>query len=566
MKKLKKIFIALLIITISLMISFTKSKAATTGSFSLKVGSNNLEVGGTTTLSITATNCEGQFSILSSDSNIISVSSTSEWVSGTINITITAKNSGTATINVKAENVGDNQAEPEEVTGTKSVTITVKEKEETKPENPGDGDNNNSNENPGDNENNNQNENPGNNNQNENQGNGGNNENTTPQEPEQTFTETNKIMYVKSDCTSLNLREGADKTYKSIGVLKTNEKITVVAIGSKGWYKVRTENGVEGYVAGNYLTDQEPEKKNESSTATLSSIKVTPGNLNETFSKNNLSYTMTVEADVDSINVTATPTDDKAKVTVTGNTGLTTGTGNEITIKVVAEDGISTKTYKIKVTKLASEDEDPNIIEEPEQKKLGLSSLNIEGLKISPEFKSNVYEYKATLTDKTIEKLIVNAVATFEDSKVEITGAEEIKDGENVITIIVTSANGEETVTYQVIVDKKEETVVAKVEPKEKEDSLQNIIIALIAAIAIVALILIFILIKRKEKGKPVSFYEDGDYNEPEENYNSYSKIEEENTVENNQSDEEYEEDDDDDWGTPKRGFRSKFKKTGRHF
>lgn len=432
------------------------------------------------------------------------------------------------------------------------IKITVKEKE-TQPENPGNEENNN--QNSGNN---------GNNNQNENQGNDGNNENTTPQEPEQTFTETNKIMYVKSDCTSLNLREGPDKTYKSIGALKTNEKITVIAIGSKGWYKVRTENGVEGYVAGNYLTDQEPEKKNESSTATLSSIKVTPGNLNETFSKNNLSYTMTVEADVDSINVTATPTDDKAKVTVTGNTGLTTGTGNEITIKVVAEDGISTKTYKIKVTKLASEDEEPNIIEEPEEKKLGLSSLNIEGLKISPEFKSNIYEYKATLTDKTIEKLIVNAVATFEDSKVEITGADEIKDGENVITIIVTSVNGEETVTYQVIVDKKEETVVAKIEPKEKEDSLQNIIIALIAAIAIVALILIFILIKRKEKGKVVTFHEDGDYNEPEED-NTYSKIEKEDTIEN--TDEEYEEDDDDDdWGTPKRGFRSKFKKTGRHF
>lgn len=464
--------------------------------------------------------------------------------------TFSANEANTYTITLSGYVVDGNNLSKQNV--PRSIQITVKEKEETPPENQGNEENNN--QNPGDN---------GNNNQNENQGNGGNNENTTPQEPEQTFTETNKIMYVKSDCTSLNLREGPDKTYKSIGVLKTNEKITVIAIGSKGWYKVRTESGNQGYVAGNYLTDEEPEKKNESSIATLSSIKVTPGNLNETFSKNNLSYTMTVEADVDSINVTATPTDDKAKVTVTGNTGLTTGTGNEITIKVVAEDGISTKTYKIKVTKLASEDEDPNIIEEPEEKKLGLSSLNIEGLKISPEFKSNVYEYKATLTDKTIEKLIVNAVATFEDSKVEITGADEIKDGENVITIIVTSANGEETVTYQVIVDKKEETVVAKVEPKEKEDSLQNIIIALIAAIAIVALILIFILIKRKEKAKIGTYYEDGDYNEPEENYNSYSKIEEKNTVENNQSNEE---DDDDDWGTPKRGFRSKFRKTGRHF
>lgn len=555
MKKAKKILIILLMITISLMISFTKSKAVTTGSFSVAISNSSLKVGETTILSITVTNCEGQFSIVSSNSNAVTVSSTSEWISGTTNIIITAKNSGTATINVKAENVGDNQAEPEEVTGNKSLTVTVKENEISKPENPDNGEDNKPSENPGEENNNNQkpddneNKNP--------ENNENNNQNNTPQEP--TFTETNKIMYVKSDCTSLNLREGPNKNYKSLGTLKTNEKITVIAIGSNGWYKARTEKGIEGYVAGNYLTDTEPEKNIESSIATLSNIKVTPGKLNETFSKNNLSYTMTVEADVDSINVTATPTDDKAKVTITGNTGLKTGTENEIIIKVVAEDGISTKTYKIKVTKLATEDEEPNIIEDPEEKKLGLSSLSIEGLKISPDFKSNVYEYKATLTDKTIEKLIVNAIATFEDSKVEITGADEIKNGENVITIIVTSANGEETVTYQIIVNKKEETVIAKTEPKEKEDSLQNIIIALIAAIAIVALILVFVLVKRKEKGKPVSFYEDGDYNEPEED-NTYSKLEKEDTQESIQEDE------DDDWGTPKRGFRNKFKKTGRHF
>lgn len=557
MRKFLKISTIIAII-LSMFMIYNSTYAASTSYVKIIASSQEVNVGDT--VNVTVTVYSGSWGINISSGGLEAVSDTTGMAGQTSTqgnatssktYTFKANSAGSYNVSITGD-MTDYDTDENIPINNKSVTITVKEKEETKPENPGGGENNNPNENTGDNENNNQNE------------NAGNNENTTPEEPEQTFTETNKIMYVKSDCSSLNLREGPNKTYKSIGALKTNEKITVIAIGSKGWYKVITEKGVEGYVAGNYLTDQEPEKNNESSIATLSSIKVTPGNLNETFSKNNLSYTMTVEADADSINVTATPTDNKAKVTVTGNTGLTTGTGNEITIKVVAEDGISTKTYKIKVTKLASEDEDPNIIEEPEEKKLGLSSLNIEGLKINPEFKSDVYEYKATLTDKTIEKLIVNAVAAFEDSKVEIIGADEIKDGENVITIIVTSANGEETVTYQIIVNKKEETVVAKIEPKEKEDSLKNIIIALIAAIAIVALILIFILIKRKEKGKVITFYEDGDYNELEED-NTYSKIKKEDTIEN--TDEEYEEeDDDDDWGTPKRGFRSKFKKTGRHF
>ena len=549
MKKKLKVFITLILILSMITIS-NLTYAASTSYVKITASSQEVNVGDTVNVTVNVysgswglTINGGGLDNTGDATGMAGQTSTQGNTTSSKTYTFKANSVGNYTITVNGD-ITDYDTD-ENISINQSVTITVKEKQETPK--PDDGENNNTNNNENNNQNNNE-------NNNEN-----NNQNNTPQEP--TFTETNKIMYVKSDCTSLNLREGPNKNYKSLGTLKTNEKVTVIAISNKGirdWCKVRTEKGIEGYVAGNYLTDTEPEKNIESSIATLSNIKVTPGKLNETFSKNNLSYTMTVEADVDSVNVTATPTDDKAKVTITGNTGLKTGTDNEITIKVEAENG-STKTYKIKVTKLATEDEEPNIIEDPEEKKLGLSSLEIEGLKISPDFKSNVYEYKATLTDKTIEKLIVNAIATFEDSKVEITGADEIKNGENVITIIVTSANGEETVTYQVIVNKKEETVIVKTETKEKEDSLQNIIIALIAAIAIVALILVFVLIKRKEKGKPVSFYEDGDYNEPEED-NTYSKLEKEDTQESIQEDE------DDDWGTPKRGFRSKFKKTGRHF
>ena len=279
---------------------------------------------------------------------------------------------------------------------------------------------------------------------------------------------------------------------------------------------------------------------------------------------------MTVEADVDSIDVSAIPTDSKSKVTVTGNTGLMAGTGNEIKIKVLAEDEISTKTYTIKVTKLATEEENPNIIDEPVEAVLGLSSLTIDGLNLTPSFKSDIYEYKATLTDKTIEKLKVNAKATFEDAKVEILGADQIKDGENVITIIVTSASGEETITYQVLVSKTDD-ITAVANTTVAKNNNQGIVIALIILIIVLAIILVFILIKKKQNEKPMKIYEDGDYNETDdEEYNSSTETKEENNEQNEEEKtEEYDyedDDDDDDWGAPKRKFFDKFRRNGRHF
>ena len=180
-----------------------------------------------------------------------------------------------------------------------------------------------------------------------------------PTEPEVTITDMNATMYTTSN---LNVRESYSTQSERIGYLNKDDSVTVIGRSSNGWYKVRLSNGIEGFVSGEYLTTEKP-NTNKSSTATLANLTVTPGSLNETFSREKLSYTMTVEADVDSIDVDAVPTDSKAKVTVTGNTGLMAGTGNEIKIKVLAEDEISTKTYTIKVTKLATEEENTNIYE-----------------------------------------------------------------------------------------------------------------------------------------------------------------------------------------------------------
>ena len=84
--------------------------------------------------------------------------------------------------------------------------------------------------------------------------------------------------------------------------------------------------------------------------ATLSGLTISPGELTPAFSADVTEYTATVGADVEKLAVSAPATHDKASVSVSGNEGLQIGE-NTITCKVKAEDGETTKTYTILVTK-----------------------------------------------------------------------------------------------------------------------------------------------------------------------------------------------------------------------
>ena len=81
-----------------------------------------------------------------------------------------------------------------------------------------------------------------------------------------------------------------------------------------------------------------------------------------------------------------------------------------------------------------------------------LKSLKIEEASLTPEFSKETTSYKANI-GKDIEKLKINASAEDDKSKVEISGNEELKEGENTVKIIVTAENGE-TKTYTITVTK----------------------------------------------------------------------------------------------------------------
>ncbi len=404
-KSLKIKLITFITILIFAILGFNNMSFA--ASFSASAKNTQLNVGDTTTLTISATDCGGRFTISSSDPNVVSVSSGAEWIENTsLSITLTAKKAGTATITVVPADVSDTSGE-NEITGSKTVTITVKEKVVTPP-------------------------------------------------PAQNSKST-------------------DATLKSI------------TVGGKTYNNPKTDITVAS-----------------------------------------------VSADTSSIKIEAQTNNSKATVTGVGNKDLTAGTTNSFTLKVTAESG-ATQNYIVRVPRLAQDDSKPNVIEEKEEEepeeeiKVLLKSLAIKGviseeeekidLVLTPEFSSEVYEYTLTIPPEQneITKLDVEAIGAQEDFTIEITGNEELVDGENTVTILVKSKDGEKTATYQILVVKqpKEVEAVAVAAPVEttqipqeveQELSIPKILIAVFTSIIAIAGIVFGVIEYRYSKNKNGEF------------------------------------------------------------
>ena len=224
----------------------------------------------------------------------------------------------------------------------------------------------------------------------------------------------------------------------------------------------------------------------------LSSLEVVGYELSPYFNKNNLTYTVIIPEDVTSIEINAEPEAEGAIVRISGNTRLTRQE-NTVTVRVTAKDGTS-RAYSITVLKA------PEV-------NLKLDSLQIEGLELNPVFDEDTFYYTSSLVDTELTSLNVNAVANDETANVEIIGADNLVDGENLINIIV--SNDDETTIYQVNVDvdmlgekeKEVDNVITRVR-KIINYALWGFAGFLLVIVLILIIVLIRKIIKRKKYGK----------------------------------------------------------------
>lgn len=98
--------------------------------YSVTVTSNNVTVGNSVTLNIKCSDVAGKFNITSSNSSVVSVSSSSEWIdNATKSITLKTSKVGSAVITVTPVDVTSYSGDT--ITGAKTIKITVKAKTTT---------------------------------------------------------------------------------------------------------------------------------------------------------------------------------------------------------------------------------------------------------------------------------------------------------------------------------------------------------------------------------------------------------------------------------------------------
>ena len=258
-------------------------------------------------------------------------------------------------------------------------------------------------------------------------------------------------------------------------------------------------------------TTQQPQTPTKSNVATLSNLGIRPNDFSG-FKANTLTYNTEVPYETDKIEIYASKGQSGQTISGTGTKTLKEGQ-NTFNITVTAEDGKTTKTYILNITrKQQGETQEPEepVEENPEVpvEAFGLSELKIEGLELNPEFQTDIYEYKIDLTED-IEKLNITAYPTHPDTIAEITGNENLIEGENIITIVVKpedeedNASGNNIATYQIIVNK----TLPKEEVENTEEGKIDKKVVLISAGAVILVIVVIFIIIKKRKNKDDSEY-----------------------------------------------------------
>lgn len=243
-------------------------------------------------------------------------------------------------------------------------------------------------------------------------------------------------------------------------------------------------------------------KSSKSNNANLKELGVKPNDF-KGFNPSRTSYNITVENNVENIEIYAVAQHAKASIAGNGKKSLKEGK-NAFNVIVTAEDNTK-KTYTITVNRKSENSEESD--EEKNNNDAILSELEVKNIDLNPEFSPDIYEYNITLTDE-VDKLDIIAVSEKNDATIEILGNENLAIGENVITILV-KENDKEVSTYQLIVNKKQPLASNQEEISEVleqntawSNKKKIIIIALIAVICIAGITALIIRYKHTDGKK----------------------------------------------------------------
>jgi hypothetical protein len=244
--------------------------------------------------------------------------------------------------------------------------------------------------------------------------------------------------------------------------------------------------------------------KAKSSNANLSNLGMNPNDFTG-FSENKTSYDVTVPNNVTQVEIYATKKDSKASLTGTGIKKLQEGQ-NTANVIVTAEDG-TTKTYTINIKRLSKNEKQDttgnlDAKSSSNSKDLELSNLEIEGVNLEPSFESSTYKYEISIKGEQ-SNLDIKASTNNTSDKVEIIGNENLQNGQNIITILVTNSKSDEVATYQIYVNKNvidSNTVDNEFGKTVKELKIKLWVFRALVVIVVLGIIMLLIIKHKKNK------------------------------------------------------------------
>ena len=260
------------------------------------------------------------------------------------------------------------------------------------------------------------------------------------------------------------------------------------------------------------IKQEETTNKVQSSNAEISNFafSVSSATLSPEFTLEGRSYTVTgIKDTVNSITISTTCENctttfkclDNCSIAENKNNRIMLEHGaNEIELTTTSEDGKNTNTYNFIIYR--GEVEEPSAY---------LKDLTIEGVELDTKFDMLLNDYTTTV-GLDVEKLNIKYELEDPEAKVEIKGADKLVEGENTITITVTSSDGKSKQVYTILVNKEKicdpETEECEEEQKEtvpvekKKNKIGLIILISVIAIAIIGVSGFFIFKKKKNDKK----------------------------------------------------------------
>ena len=255
---------------------------------------------------------------------------------------------------------------------------------------------------------------------------------------------------------SVSVPKNVDKI--SIYATPSNNKATVTGTGSKSLqigkntFSIKVTAEDKKTTKTYTLTITRKQEEENSSDATLKNLGIRPKEYDFTgFRPTLTTYNVSVPNNVEKITIYATAKNANDTISGIGTKTLKVGQ-NRCEIKVTSADKKNTKTYVINVTRKEEQDEEEPDEEEEKNETTtvaGIKEITIKGADLTPTFSQNVYSYNVDVPSGT-KKLDIEAETTSEDIEVEIAGNENLKEGENVITLLVHNKKNDATATYQI--------------------------------------------------------------------------------------------------------------------